>query len=155
EEVRETWKQYIESLYDKDGKPKVEELQVEENEEVDDDEAGPEVLKSEILLAISEMKEVKVAGVDEISSEMLKSLGEKATQKLCDICKDMYEEGKWPNDFTRTAMIPLPKKNNAVNCSDYRTISLICHASKIMLKVLIKENRGESKTFVGTKSIWI
>src|SRR3989441_11171880 len=77
EEVKETWKQYIESLYDKDGKPKIEDLQVEEREEVDDDVAWPEVLKSEILLAISEMKEGKAAGVDEIPSEMLKSLGEK------------------------------------------------------------------------------
>ena len=68
---------YIESLYDKDGKSKIEVLQIEEREEVDDDEEGPEVLKSEILLAISEMKEGKAAGVDEISSEMLKSLGEK------------------------------------------------------------------------------
>src|SRR2546425_10611596 len=51
EEVKETWRQYIESLYGKDGKPKIEDLQVEETEEVDDDVAGPEVLKSEILLA--------------------------------------------------------------------------------------------------------
>src|SRR5437867_4823184 len=149
EEVKETWRQYIESLYDKDGKPKIEDLQVEERGEVDDDVAGPEVLKSEILLAISEMKEGKAAGVDEIPSEMLKSLGEKATQELCDICKDMYEEEKWPDDFTRTAMIPLPKKNNAVNCSDYRTINLICHASKIMLKVLTKRIEAKAKHLMG------
>src|SRR3989442_8953149 len=97
-EVRETWRQYIESLYDKDGKPRIEDLQVEEREEVDDDEEGPQVLKSEILLAISEMKEGKAAGVDEIPEEILKSLGEKATQKLCDICMDKYEKKKWPDD---------------------------------------------------------
>ena len=84
------------------------------------------------------MKEGKATGVDEIPAEMLKSLGEKAIQELCDICKDMYEEEKWPDDFTRTAMIPLPKKNNAIICSDYRTISLICNASKMMVKVLTK-----------------
>ena len=50
----------------------------------------------------------------------------------------MFEEGKLPDDFTRVAMIPLPKNNNAAHFSDYRTISLICHASKIMLKVLTK-----------------
>ena len=42
------------------------------------------------------------AGVDEIPSEMLKSLEEKATLKLCVICKDLHEKGKWPDDFTRT-----------------------------------------------------
>src|SRR3989442_13833762 len=157
EEVKETWRQYIESLYDKDGKPKIEDLQVEEREEVDDDVAGPEVLKSEILLAISEMKEGKAVGVDEIPAEMLKSLGEKTIQELCDICKDMYEEGKWSDDFTRTAMIPLAKKNNRVNCSDYRRISLICHATKIMLKVLTKRIEPKAKHLLGRKleSIWI
>src|SRR2546425_9815896 len=95
------------------------------------------------------MKEGKAARVDEIPSEMLKSLGEKATQELCDICKDMHEEGKWPDDFIRSAMIPLPKKNNAVNCSDYRTISLICHASKIMLKVLTKRIEAKAKHLLG------
>ena len=90
------------------------------------------MLKSEILLTLSEMKEGKAVGVDEITAEMLKGLGEKAIQELCDICQNMYEEGKWPDDFTKTTMIPLPKKNNAVNCSDYSTISLICHASKIV-----------------------
>ena len=70
----------------------IDDLQIEEREEVDDDEEGPEVLKSEILLAISEMKEGRAAVVDEIPLEMLKSLGEKATQELCVIGKDMYEE---------------------------------------------------------------
>ena len=60
EEVRETWKQYTESLYDKDGKPKNEDLKFEE--EVDTDEKGPTVLKSEILSAISEMKKGKLWG---------------------------------------------------------------------------------------------
>src|SRR2546425_3373565 len=95
------------------------------------------------------MKEGKAARVDEIPSEMLKSLGEKATQELFDICMDMYDGGKWPDDFSRTAMIPLPKENNAVNCSDYRTISLICHASKIMLKVLTKRIEAKAKHLLG------
>src|SRR3989441_12664450 len=46
-------------------------------------------------------------------------------------------------------MIPLPKKNNEVNCSDYRTISLICHASKIMLKVLTKRIQAKAKHLLG------
>ena len=76
EEVRETWRSYIESLYDKYGKPKGEDLHVAEEEEVKEDEKEPTVLKSEILLAISERKEGKAVGVYEIIAEMLKSLGE-------------------------------------------------------------------------------
>src|SRR5437867_3684575 len=80
---------------------------------------------------------------------MLKSFEEKAIQELCDICIDMYEEGKWLDDFTRTAITPLPKKHNIVNCSDYRTISPICHASKIMLKVLTKRIEAKAKHLWG------
>src|SRR3989442_13474961 len=90
EEMRETWRQYTESVYDRDEKPKIEDLQIEEREEVDEDEIEPRVLNSDILLAISEIKEGKVAGVDEISTKMLKSLRVKGSQKLYDICKDMY-----------------------------------------------------------------
>ena len=149
EAVRETWRMYIESLYDKDGKPKIEDLQVEDEGRVEEDEKGPSLLKSEILSAISEMKEGKAAGVDEIPAEMLKCLGEKALQEVCDICQNMYEEGKWPDDFTRATIIPLPKKNNAVKCSDFRTISLICHASKIMLRVLTKRIESKAKHLLG------
>ena len=62
-----------------------------------------------LLLAMSGMKERKSAGVDEIPSKKLKSRGETPTQKLGDNCRDMNEEEKWPDDFSRTAMIPLKK----------------------------------------------
>ena len=61
----------------------------------------------------------------------------------------MYEDGKWPDVFTRVAMIPLPKKKNAAHLSDYRTISLICHASKIMLKVLTKRLEAKAYQLLG------
>src|SRR6266516_1224308 len=80
---------------------------------------------------------------------MLKNLGENAIKELCRICQSMLEEGKWSDDFIRTATIPLPKKNNATKCSDYRTISLICHASKIMSKVLTKRIEAKTKHLLG------
>ena len=60
-----------------------------------------------------------------------------------------YEKGKWPDDFTRIAMIPLPKKNNATKCSDFRTISLICHASKIVLRILTKRIEAKVRHLIG------
>ena len=50
----------------------------------------------------------------------------------------MYDTGKWPEDFTRLMFVPIQKKENAVDCEDHRTISLICHASEIMLEVLTR-----------------
>ena len=69
-------------------------MKFEEEDEVDMDEKGLTVLKSEILSAISEMKEGKAVGVDDIPAEMLKSLREKVLREICGICRDMYEEEK-------------------------------------------------------------
>src|SRR5215471_2717937 len=60
----------------------------------------------------------------------------------------MYETGRWPNDFTRLVFVPLQKKENAVDSEDHRKISLICHASKIMLKVLTRRIGGKVKDFL-------
>src|SRR6478736_6704640 len=58
-------------------------------------------------------------------------------------------EGHMPSDFTKVAMIPLQKKMNAVECSDHRTISLISHASKILLKILTNRNDAKARDFIG------
>ena len=82
---REQWRLYIESLYDKDGNPMSDDLQVEEEAEVEDDKgpALPAVLKSKILAEIAEIKEGKAVGVDEIPAEVLKRLGHKAFARNC------------------------------------------------------------------------
>src|SRR6478609_6116248 len=61
----------------------------------------------------------------------------------------MYVQGIRPSDFTRVGMIPLQKKMNAVECSDRRTISLISHASKILLKILTNRVEAKARGFVG------
>ena len=88
--------------------------------------------------AINDMKNNKAEGVDNIPVKMLKNLGEKATGELVRLCQDIYNTGKWPEDFLQTIMIPIKKKNNATACKDHRTISLLPHAAKIMLKIITK-----------------
>ena len=136
--VRARWKEYIEMLYDKEGKPKAEDIAVECEASVREDCKGPELLTREITEAIKEMKRNKAVGVDNIPAEFLKVLGDKGSKELVEMCKKVYNDGVWPEDFTRVVMIPLQKKSNAVDCEDHRTISLISHASKILLKVLTK-----------------
>ena len=81
----------------------------------------PYLLESEIKAAIMEMKKNKAEGLDEFWKEIC----DKAMNELIGICRDMYEEGVWPTDFTRVVMIPLQKK-----AQYHRPISLISHASK-------------------------
>jgi hypothetical protein len=149
EDVMNRWKEYIEILYDKDGKPTEEDIQLEQEDQIQEDYKGPEILKSEIEKAIDEMKNNKAEGVDGIPAELWKELGDKAKAEMNELCKDMYETGKLPKDFTRTILIPLQKKANATECGDFRTISLIAHASKVMLKVVTKRIEAKAKKFIG------
>ena len=55
---------------------------------------------------------------------------------LHSICQQIWKIQQWPQDWKRSVFIPIPKKGNAKECSDYRTVSLISHASKVMLKIL-------------------
>src|ERR1051325_1310566 len=148
DDVRKRWREYIEELYDKNGKPNPEDMGLEREDNVQQDCKGPELLESEIMTAIKDMKMNKAVGVDNIPSELWKVLGERGMKKLGELCKEMYEKGEWPEDFTRVVMIPLKKKANALECGDHRTISLISHASKILLKVLTRRIEAKSKDFI-------
>ncbi len=140
-EIRSRWKEYIEELYSKENRPV--RLQIEGPPDNRDD-IGPELLREEILAAIGEMKNNKSEGIDNIPVEMLRILGDKAMDELVGICHEIYRSGIWPEDFLQTVMIPLKKKTGAVECADHRTISLLTHASKVLLKVLTKRIQAKA-----------
>ena len=100
-------------------------------------------MRDEIYAAIKCIKSGKAAGVDDIPAEFLKILEGETLNKLEELCREIYNSGIWPDDFTKSVMIPIPKKPNAMDCAGCRTISLISHASKILLKIL--NNRIQSK----------
>jgi hypothetical protein len=150
-EIRQRWKEYIEELYEKENKPTEEEMIGTIENPSDTDNMGPILLREEIEKAIEELKNGKSEGVDELPAEMIKCLGEKAKEEMIRLCQEIYLTGEWPSDFVETVMVPLKKKPNATECSDHRTISLIVHASKILLKILAKrlEGKVEAIHFVG------
>ena len=80
---------------------------------------------------------------------MLKALDPQAARLLHGLCKAMYERGAWPEDFLQSTIVPLQKKPNAQRCEDHRTISLIAHASKIMLRILNQRLRAASEGYIG------
>ena len=113
EDMKERWKEYVEMLCDKDGKPVKDELGVENERNVEVDSLGPELLASEIEAAIKEMKNGKAVGIDEIPAEILKALEELAEHHMTAMCHEMYRSGCWPDDFKKVIMIPLPRKQDA------------------------------------------
>ena len=78
----------------------------------------------------------KASGGDRIPVELFQILKYDAVKVLHSICQHIWKTQQWPQDWERSVFIPIPKKGNAKECSNYRTIALISHASKAMLKIL-------------------
>ena len=148
DEIRERWASYVEVLYDKKGKPDPMSMAVGNEALVDEDGQGPDLLLVEVTAAIKEMKHKKAVGVDGIPSELWKVIDEEGLKELVKLCRNIYNQGKWPVEFTKSIVIPTPKKQNAMDCGDYRTISLIPHVSKVLLKILTKRIESKAKGYI-------
>ena len=78
----------------------------------------------------------KASGGDGIPVQLFQILKDDAVKVLHSICQQIWKTQQWPQDWKRSVFIPIPKKGNAKECSNYCTIALISHASKVMLKIL-------------------
>ena len=78
----------------------------------------------------------KASGDDRISAELLQILKDDAVKMLHSICQQIWKTQQWPQDWKRSVFIPVTKKGNAKECSNYHKIALISHVSKVMLKIL-------------------
>ena len=78
----------------------------------------------------------KASGGDEIPVELFQILKDDIVKVLHSIYQQIWKTQPWPQDWERSVFIPVPKKGNAKECSNYHTITLISHASKVMLKIL-------------------
>ena len=78
----------------------------------------------------------KASGSDGIPVELFQILNDDAGKVLHSICQQIWKTQQWPQDWKRSVFFPIPKKGNAKECSNYCTIALISHASKLMLKIL-------------------
>ena len=96
----------------------------------------PDILESEVKWALESITVNKASGGDGIPDELFQILKEDAVKVLHSICQQIWKTQQWPQDWKRSVFIPIPKKGNAKECSNYCTIVLISHASKVMLKIL-------------------
>ena len=78
----------------------------------------------------------KASGGDGIPVELFQNLEDDAVKMLHSMCQQIWKTHQWPQDWKRSVFIPIPKKGNAKECSNYRTVALISHASKVILKIL-------------------
>ena len=96
----------------------------------------PDILECEVKRALESITTNKASGGDGISVELFQILKDGAVKVLHSICQKMWKAQQWPQDWKRSVFIPIPKKGNAKECSNYCTIALISHTSKVMLKIL-------------------
>ena len=96
----------------------------------------PDILQCELKWALGSITTNKASGGDGITAELLKILKDEAVKVLHSICQQIWKTHQQPHDWERSVFIPIPKKGNAKECSNYHTIALISHASKVMLKIL-------------------
>ena len=96
----------------------------------------PDILECQVKWALESITTNKASGCDGISVELFQILKDDAVKVLHSICQQIWKTQQWPRDWKRSVFIPIPKKGNPKECSNYRTIALISHASKIILKIL-------------------
>ena len=96
----------------------------------------PDILQCEVKWALGSIITNKASGDDEIPAELFQILRDDAVKVLHSICQQIWKTQQWPQDWKRSVFIPIPKKGNAKECSNYHTVALISHTSKIMLKIL-------------------
>ena len=96
----------------------------------------PDILECEVKWALESITMNKASGGDRIPVELFQILEDDAVKVLHSICQQIWKTQQWPQDWKRSVFILNPKKGNAKECSNYNTIALILHASKVTLKIL-------------------
>ena len=96
----------------------------------------PDILECEVKWALESITTNKASGGDGIPSELFQILKDDAVKVLHSICQQIWKTQQWPQNWKRSVFIPIPKKGNAKECSNYHTTARFSHASKVTLKIL-------------------
>ena len=96
----------------------------------------PDIQEREVKWASESITTNKASGGDGIPVELFQILKDDAVKVLHSICQQIWKTQQWPQDWKRSVFVPISKKGNVKECSNYHTIALISHASKVMLKIL-------------------
>ena len=144
-ELIKTWTEYCKDLYNFKIKP--DNNLLKPNIMNNNEESLP-ILESEVRNAIRTLNNGKSAGPDNIPGELLKHGGESLIKIFTTICQQIWKTKKWPDQWTKSLIIPIPKKGDSRKCSNYRTLSLIPHASKILLRIILNRLNPQAETIL-------
>ena len=129
EDIKKRWQEYTEELHKKD-------LDEPDNHDSVITHLEPDILECEVKWALESITVNKASGCDGIPVELFQIRKDDSVKVLHSICQQIWKTQQWPQDWKRFIFIPIPKKGNPNEYSNYHTIALISHASKVMLKIL-------------------
>ena len=157
EEVKERWAHYSTDLYKKNPN-----IVVPQHTFVVNDKRELPPLYSEVAKAINELKANKSPGFDDITAKLVKCGNKNVVNYFLKLCTLIWVKKKWPDDWTKSVFIPIPKKGDTLQCCNSRAIALISHCSKILLKIIasrmqtklkeeISKEQAEFRSGMGTR----
>ena len=124
EDIKKRWQEYTGELYKKD-------LYDPDNHDGVITHLEPDILECEVKWALGSITMNKASGCDGIPVELFQILNDDTVKVLHSICQQIWKTQQWPQDWKRSVFIPIPKKGNAKDCSNYHTIAFISHASEV------------------------
>ena len=129
EDIKKRWQEYTEELYKKD-------FHDPDNLDGMITHLEPDILQCEVKWALRSITINKASGGDGIPVELFQILKNDAVKVLYSIGQQIWKTQQWAQDWKRSVFVPIPKKDNAKECLNYCTITLMSHTSKVMLKIL-------------------
>ena len=129
EDIKNRWQEYTEELHKNS-------LNDPDNHNSVVIHLEPDILECEVKWALGSITTNKASGGDGIPTELFQTLKDDVVKVLHSICQQIWETHQWSQDWKRSLFIPILKKGYSKECSNYCTIALISHASKVMLKIL-------------------
>ena len=123
------WKEYTEELYKKD-------LPDPDNHDGVTTHKEPDILECEVKQPLGSISTNKARGGDGIPVDLFQILKDDAVKVLHSVCQQIWKTEQWPQDWKRSVFLPIPKKCNMKECSNYHTVALISHTSKVKLQIL-------------------
>ena len=128
EDIKKRWQEYTELYFKGPDNP--------DNSNCVISHLEPDILECEVKWDLGRITMNKASGSDGIPAELFQILKDDTVKVLHSTCQQIWKIQQWPQDWKRIVFIPIPKKGNAKECSNYHTVALISHASKVMLQIL-------------------
>ena len=147
-DVKKRWTEYCSGLYTDGGNSDFVVKELDQIAPPPNEDELQDILYEEVAAAVKKLKKGKSPGIDDIAGEVVQAGGEKVTEEIHLICKQIWQEGRVPEEWTKSVIVTIPKKGDLAECCNYRTIALLSHISKVLLIVLLERLKAQVEPYL-------